>query len=134
MAFLWLSLSDLLYMKLPYPALGLLALAGIGRFFLEAAGPSGVDVFRLVLSLFCILLVGSFSAVAIYRKRMGGGDGIVLMILAVAFPADQVLVILVVGFLLAGMAALLMVWTKQGQRLPLVPFLGVGCLFVELLR
>ena len=133
MAFLWLSLSDLLYMKLPYPALGLLALAGIGRFFLEAAGPCGVDVFRLVLSLFCMLLIGAFSTVAISRKRMGGGDGIVLMILAVAFPADQVLAILVVGFLLAGMAALLMIWTKQGQRLPLVPFLGVGCLFVELM-
>ncbi len=131
-ALLWLSTADLLYMKLPYPALFLFALSGILRMapnFLNAfAQPDGM----IIMTILQLLIIGAFSIYVCRKKQMGKGDLIVLMIMGAVCPTEKLLLILSLGFLLAGMASLLIIWTRQGERLPLVPFLGIGCLFAEI--
>ena len=128
---LWLSISDLLYMKLPYPALLLCFLSGVLRVLPEYLNVSGNTHHRVIMTLLTLVIIGGVSAYTCRNKYMGKGDLIILMIMGMVFSIDQLLVILSLGFLLAGMTALLIVWTSETERLPLIPFLGIGCLFVE---
>ena len=87
----------------------------------------------IIMTILHLLIIGAFSIYVCRKKQMGKGDLIVLMIMGAVYPTDQLLLILSLGFLLAGMTSLLIIWTRQGERLPLVPFLGIGCLFAEIL-
>lgn len=132
-ALIWLSMTDLVYMKLPYPGLLLFSLSGIIRVLPGYLNPSGSTFFRIGMTFVTVLMIGCLSAFACRKKQMGKGDLIVLMIIGLVYTIDQILVIFSLGFLLAGLTALLIIWTRQGERLPLVPFLGIGCLLVDIL-
>ena len=96
-ALLWLSTADLLYMKLPYPALFLFALSGILKAmpgFLNAlAQPDGM----IIMTILHLLIIGAFSIYVCRKKQMGKGDLIVLMIMGAVYPTDQLLLILSLG-------------------------------------
>ena len=121
---IWLICTDLTRMKLP--VFGLLIWSGcyLTRWILEMECFTVTEGWILnVISLFLILLPCLWA----YRKRqMGGGDLWILAVLCLCLSLVRLVSVLGIGFCLAGFCSLLLLWSGQGQRIPLVPFLGLG--------
>lgn len=128
------SYFDVRWKRIPLAAL---AAGGIWALVWTVINMVGQGVFQTLLASLPALLPGGGLLILsrLTEKKVGSGDGILLLLLGLLLGAGEVLLLFCVGLFLQSLVAVVLVLIKKADKqtcIPFVPFLLAAWMLVKI--